>query len=250
MNKILFIIPARSGSKRIINKNIKKLDKNESLIEIKINNCIKSNLGDVIVSTDSKKIAHIAKKNGAKVPYLRSKKLSSPTATMMSCVVDVINYLNKKDIIIPKYIAIMPPTYPFTKPESIRRAFSKLRKMNKFNSICSFSKSIEHPFSYIDVLKDKVNFDHIKYKGHVLSEFERTQDYPPSHVLSGSIRISKTSFFKKFLKNKSPLIKNYVIDMNSCIGFKLSKREAYDINDPDDFEIAKFLSKNKNFLTK
>ena len=128
-NKLLFIIPARSSSKRIINKNIKKFTNNKSLLEIKVKSCILSKLGDVIVSTDSKKIAKMAKKSGAKIPFLRSSKLSSSKATMMSCVIDVINFLKRNRNSIPNYIAIMPPTYPFTNPVSIRKAFFKLKKI-------------------------------------------------------------------------------------------------------------------------
>ena len=247
-NKLLFIIPARSLSKRIKKKNIRKFINNKSLLEIKLKNCIQSNLGEVIVSTDSRKIANIAEKNGAKIPFLRSKKLSSSKATMMSCVIDVICYLKKNKLTIPDYIAIMPPTYPFTNSNSIRKAFLKLKKNKKFNSICSYSKSVEHPFSFVNIVNNKIYFDYIRYKKFVLSDFERTQDYPKSYVLSGSIRITKTSFFKKFLKNKSPLIKNYVIDLKSCLGYELSKREAYDINDPEDFTIGQFLSTNKKLF--
>ncbi len=248
IDKVLFIIPARSSSIRVKNKNIKKFVLNKSLLELKIRSCIQSKLGKIIVSTDSKKIANIAKKNGAEVPFLRSKKLSSSKATMMSCVIDVVRYLKKNKINIPKYIAIMPPTYPFTEPTSIRKAFFKLKKNSRFNSLCSFSKSIDHPYSFINKNKNKIVFDYIKYKKFVLSDFERTQDYPKSFVLSGSIRISKLNYFNKFLNNTSPLISNYVIDLCSCIGFKLSKREAYDINDPEDFKVGQFLFKNKKLF--
>lgn len=71
------IIAARSGSKRLKNKNILKIS-NKTLIEIVIEKAIESKIFDkVFVSTDSNKIAKIAKKSGALVPFLRSKKLSS-----------------------------------------------------------------------------------------------------------------------------------------------------------------------------
>ena len=70
------IIPARSGSKRIKNKNIQKID-NVPLIGITIKIAKKSGLFKrIIVSTDCPKIASIAKKYGAEVPFLRDKKLS------------------------------------------------------------------------------------------------------------------------------------------------------------------------------
>ena len=67
------LIPARSGSKRVKNKNMKFL-KRTPLLGRKIKSCLKSKIGNIVVSTDSKKIAKCAKKLGAKVPFLRSKK--------------------------------------------------------------------------------------------------------------------------------------------------------------------------------
>ena len=71
---IVAVIPARAGSKRIVNKNIKKF-KGLPIIAWPIKAAIKSNLFDrIIVSTDSKKIADIAKKFKAEVPFIRPKK--------------------------------------------------------------------------------------------------------------------------------------------------------------------------------
>ena len=74
--KILAIIPARGGSKGLKNKNLKKIGK-KSLISLAINSCKKLKLVDkIFVSTDSKKIAKEAEKQGIKVPFLRAKKIS------------------------------------------------------------------------------------------------------------------------------------------------------------------------------
>ena len=75
-NKVLVIIPARSGSKGIKNKNIKILKK-KPLISYTIKYAKNSNFVDqIVVTTDSTKYAKIAKKFGASVPFLRSKKLA------------------------------------------------------------------------------------------------------------------------------------------------------------------------------
>ena len=246
MSKILFIIPARSSSKRVKNKNIRNIGKS-SLIENKIKTCLKTKIGDVVVTTDSKKIANVSKKIGAKVPFLRPKKYSTSTATMMSSVLHLLRFLKDNSKELPGFIAIMPPTYPFISPNSIKRAFTKIKNNNKLVSICAFSESNEHPYSYVKNDK-KLKFNILKYAGKKLLNYERTQDYPKAFVLSGAIRISRISYFLKHLKNKSSSIKNYVIDFNSCLGFKISKREAYDINDKNDFNIAKFLEKNKKIF--
>ena len=73
---ILAVIPARSGSKGIKNKNIKILN-GKPLIYYTIKYAIKCNFIDhIIVSTDSKKYATISKKFGAEIPFIRKKKIS------------------------------------------------------------------------------------------------------------------------------------------------------------------------------
>ena len=72
--KVLALIGARSGSKGIKNKNIKKLGDKPLLAWI-IKSALKSKLiNRIIVSTDSKKYAIIAKKYNAETPVLRPKK--------------------------------------------------------------------------------------------------------------------------------------------------------------------------------
>ena len=75
---MLIIIPARSGSKRLKNKNMKLLN-GIPLLGHKIKSCLKAGLGEVIVSTDSLSISKFAKKMGAKVPFIRSKNYSAST---------------------------------------------------------------------------------------------------------------------------------------------------------------------------
>ena len=92
------IIPARGGSKRIPNKNIKLFFGmpilGRTILKLKKTKLFK----DIYVSTDSKKIAKIAKKYGAKVPYYRSKKLSDNFTSTQKVIQDMINFLNKKTI--------------------------------------------------------------------------------------------------------------------------------------------------------
>ena len=82
MKKNICIIPARSGSKRIKNKNILNFF-GKPVIYYPIKEAIKSKLFDkIIVSTDSKKISKLSQKYGAQVPSLRPKSLSSSTSTI------------------------------------------------------------------------------------------------------------------------------------------------------------------------
>jgi len=90
------LIPARSGSKGIKNKNIVKIN-NKELIGYTIDLAKKIKLiNKIIISTDSKKIKKIAEKFGAIVPFLRPKKFSKDNSTDLDVFKHYLFWLNKK----------------------------------------------------------------------------------------------------------------------------------------------------------
>ena len=110
MNNIC-IIPARGGSKRIPNKNI-KLFLGKPIIAYSIETALRSNLfSEVIVSTDSDQISTIAKSYGASVPFKRSITNSNDNATTLDVMVEVHNELRKRSYSY-KYICCIYPAAP------------------------------------------------------------------------------------------------------------------------------------------
>ena len=92
MSDLTIFIPARSGSSRVKNKNLRKVGK-YSLLENKIKICKSLKIGKIIVSTDSRKIALIAKRSGAEIPFLRPKKYSTSKASTISAVMHYLRFL-------------------------------------------------------------------------------------------------------------------------------------------------------------
>ena len=240
--KIIFFIPARAGSQRVKKKNMVLIGKNP-LLYYKIKSCLASKLGRVIVSTDSKTIANYAKKKGAEVPFMRPKMYSNSKASTIAALIDFVRYLKFKEKKLPDFIALLPPTNPFLKSESIKRAFLKLKNNRNYNSIISYVRANEHPFLYID-LRNKIKFNILKFKGHKYSDFERTQDWPEAYMASSALRISKISFLLKYIKNKNPIFNLKPFDMKKCLGYEISKKESFDINNKRDFKLANFFLKS------
>ncbi len=244
MTSLTILIPARSGSTRVKNKNLKKIG-NLSLLEKKIKISKSSKIGKVVVTTNSINIAKKAIKAGAEVPFLRPKKYSTARASTVSVILHYLRHLKKRNEKFTTYLAILPVTNPFLEKKSIIKAYQKLSKNKKMNSVIAYTDSNDHPFTFIKV-KKRLEFNILRYCNFVYSDFERTQDWPKAYTGSAALKITKTSFFLKYLKNKSPLFGIKTFDLKKTIGFKISKKESFDINDKDDLLYAnQFLNKKK-----
>ena len=120
MSKIA-VITARGGSKRIPGKNIKDFC-GKPIIAYSIKAAVESGLFDeVMVSTDSERIAEVAKKYGASVPFMRSEKTSDDFATTRDVLTEVFDEYKKRgqefDIAVCIY-----PTAPFVTAEKLKKA--------------------------------------------------------------------------------------------------------------------------------
>ena len=127
--KFLAIIPARSGSKGIKNKNIRPFC-GKPLIYYAIKeakNC--KFLDRIIVSTDSPKYAKIAEKYGAEVPFLRPAELSKDNSLIVDAVVDAVRKLKERENYYPDYIVLLQTTSPLRSSNDIRNCI-KLALVN------------------------------------------------------------------------------------------------------------------------
>ena len=218
------IIPARSGSKRIKNKNIQKIN-NQYLIGIVIKIAKKSGIFKrIIVSTDSKKIAKIAKNFGAEVPFFRSKKLSDDYTPTYKVLIDCIKKLRSQHV--PYHFCIYP-TSIFTDAKDLKRAFHKMKK-NKSNFICPIVKYASPPQRAFGVKGSSLYYNSPKH------QMSRSQDQKSVYYDTGSFYIYKTKALLKIRPEKLLPTKStyYFFDKFSI-----------DINTPEDLKKAKLIFK-------
>jgi len=141
--KSVAFIPARSGSKRIPDKNVKYLN-GHPLIAYAIQSAIKSGKFDSVVCvTDSSRYAEIASYYGAEVPCLRPQDISGDTSPDIFWVDWVLQYLNSNNQSFDVF-SILRPTSPFRRPETISRAWD-LFLNSKCDSIRAIEKCLQHP---------------------------------------------------------------------------------------------------------
>ena len=131
------IIPARKGSKRIKNKNI-KLFCGKPIIYYPLKLSIKSKLFDkIIVSTDSKIIENISKKFGADLVIQRPKNISGDKTNTATIIRHAIRYLNKISLY-PKFVCCVYPTSVFAKERDLKKIVYKAKKRKiRFYFFCT-----------------------------------------------------------------------------------------------------------------
>ena len=221
--KILAIIPARGGSKRLPNKNILDLN-GKPLIKWTIEAALECNeIDTVMVSTDSSNIADIAIQAGAEVPYLRSAELSSDTASSSDVVLDVINYYesigNEFDVVI-----LLQPTSPLRTTNDIKNAI-KLFEEKKANSVVSVTEC-EHSPLWCNTLQPNLKMDN--FISDKLKNI-RSQDLPKYFRLNGAIYLVN---IKQFIEAKTFILNNTYslimpqinsVDIDSLLDFKYAE---------------------------
>jgi len=217
------IIPARSGSKRLKHKNIKKFH-GKPIISYAIKTAQSSGLfSKIIVSTDSKKISNIAKKYGAEVPFLRSKKLSGDFTSTAEVLIDCINKISSKKTV---YHFCLYPTAALISKEDLIRAYKKIKK-RKASMLIAITDFETSPYRALKLSNSKINFYFKKYAKY------RTQDIPKLYRDSGSFYIFKTA---SLLKDKGKLD-------NKSSYYHLDRNKAVDIDNIKDFKLAEMLFK-------
>ena len=137
---IVAIIPARGGSKRIPNKNIKPFA-GKPIITYSIDAAKESGLFDrIIVSTDSEKIARAATKAGAEVPFMRPKELADDFTPTAPVLLHAVKWLDVHEIC-PECFCCIYPTAPFISVDYIKNGFDLLRqkKVGEVLSVTTFA---------------------------------------------------------------------------------------------------------------
>jgi len=192
--KILAVIPARSSSKRLLGKNIKKL-LGKPLIAWTIEQAKKSKYIDkLIVSTDDKEIAKISEKYGVEVPFLRPKELARDNSPTIDAVFHAINWFESRgecyDILV-----LLEPTSPLRKDDDIDKALELFfDNFNKADSLVSVGEiHLENPY-----ITKKIEDRYVKPLIRNKKNFYQSQQLPKVYFPYGVIYLSKIDALKKY----------------------------------------------------
>jgi len=226
---VLAIIPARSGSKGIKNKNIKKIN-NITLIERAYAVAKRSKIFDqIVISTDSLIYQNLMKKKKIDILSLRSKKYSSDKSTDLQ----LLRYeITKSEKIFKKkftIIALLQPTSPMRNINDLKKCFLKLKK-GKLDAVWTLSK-IDKKFNPIKLLK--IEKKKIMYHDKLGKKFVGRQLLDQLYIRNG---------IAYFFSRKSIMNFNTILPKKS--GYLIINRKTVNIDNSQD------LKKAQNILQK
>ncbi|MCR4678877.1 MAG: acylneuraminate cytidylyltransferase family protein [Lachnospiraceae bacterium] len=220
------IIPARSGSKGLKDKNIKELC-GKPLMAYSIEAAIASGCFDeVMVSTDSEDYARIAKSYGASVPFLRSEETASDTASSWDMVDEVLRQYCKQGRTFDSF-CLLQPTSPLRTSEDIKAAYRLYEERASFAvvSVCE----AEHSPRWCGQLPETLELNgFIKKEG-----MEQRQASGKIYRLNGAIYIVNNEEFKK----------DRFLYQSGSYAYIMQQEHSVDIDTDLDFQFAELLMK-------
>jgi CMP-N,N'-diacetyllegionaminic acid synthase len=177
--KILALITARSGSKRLPGKNVKQLG-GKPLVEWSIDVAKNiSDICDILVSTDDEYIAEVSRNAGATVPWLRPADLSSDTAVSVDVALHALDWYEREYGKVDGLL-LLQPTSPLRSRETVLRGIADFSE-GEGQTVIGVSPAESHPMLCFSV-NDKEMRPFIPSGGLHL----RSQDLPAAYVINGA----------------------------------------------------------------
>lgn len=219
--KVIAVIPARGGSKRLPKKNILPLG-GKPLIGWTIEAAqISDYVDEIVISTDDKEIANVASQFGIKVPELRPEELSTDTATTQSVLFYTLEKYGKDaDIVI-----LLQPTSPFRSANHIDQAIESLVERSAF-SVVSVTPC-EHPPQWANTLPANDSMKDFLRMG----SGKRSQDLGEAFRLNGAIYVYDVHRL---------LAIGEMAYREDTYAYKMPNEASIDIDNQTDFDMAEF----------
>jgi CMP-N-acetylneuraminic acid synthetase len=225
--KILAIIPARGGSKRLPKKNLMDLA-GKPLIAYSIEAAKNSQyIDDVILSSESEEILSVAREYGAQTPFVRPKELAEDTSRSIDVVTHALKTLTQKyDAVI-----LLQPTSPLRTIEDIDGAIEMFynKQATSVIGVCE----MEHSPLWANTLDESMSME-----GFLDDKYNnaRSQDLPIYYRINGAFYMSKT---QSVLENETFFVKKNIY------AYLMSQEDSVDIDTKLDFIVAEAILKER-----
>lgn len=227
--RILYLIPARKGSKGLPGKNTKLLGKKplvEYSLDFAIQNCALED--EICISTDDGDVINIAEAKGLKVPFIRPENLSDDKANMRDVILHALQFYEDLNQFFHA-VLLLQPTSPFRKKEDI----VKLKKefSSAIDMVVSVKKTKENP--YFTLFEENQEGFLLKSKS---GNFIRRQDCPEVYSFNGSMYLINTHSIQRCSISEFKQIKKVI----------MPEERSIDIDTFADWVLAEYFLKYEN----
>lgn len=230
--KILGMVVARSGSKGVPGKNIRKCN-GKPLVHWAAKALIDSKeIDHSICSTDDLNVIKIVEKMGIDVPFIRPKYLSEDDSSIIDVVIHALDFFKKKNINY-SHVMLVQPTSPTVTAEDIDNAIELIKKNNATNVITVYENNDTHP----SIMYREDSQNRLLPILPESSEYQR-QKFEKIYVRSGLFYLLES---KNLMKKKS-------LYGDKIFAIKIEKERAITIDSEKDFLIAERFMEEKNGL--
>ena len=212
MSDTIAIIPARSGSKGVPDKNIKSLG-GRPLIAYSIQaGLMAENIDRVIVSTDSENYAAIAKEYGAEVPFLRPVEISTDFSTDYEFIRHALDWLKASEGKIPEYIVHLRPSTPLRDPAVVAAAVEAFRKDKEATALRSVHEMSESAYKCFCIESGHL-VDLVIGSTNLEGANNARQSYPKTYHGNGYVDVLRSEFVLEHGKIHGDRVMAYVTDV-------------------------------------
>ncbi|PJC40405.1 MAG: acylneuraminate cytidylyltransferase family protein [Parcubacteria group bacterium CG_4_9_14_0_2_um_filter_41_8] len=226
--KVLSFIPARENSKRIPKKNIRMFCSKPLLSYVIKQSLDSPHINRTIVSTESPKIARVAKQYGAEVPFLRPKRLASDLSNVDDSIRYTLARLKKEEAYEPTHFVILQTTSPLREQSDIDQCFEVMKRTGATTVL---TVSPTHPKLYH---LSKRN-DLILVNGSEKKQ-STTQLWEKGYLLNGCV---------VYLVDVKAFLKEGRVITKKSKAVIMPKWRSIDLDDPEEWVIAEILYKNR-----
>jgi CMP-N,N'-diacetyllegionaminic acid synthase len=189
--RILAVIPARGGSKRLVGKNVKLL-LGKPLIGWSIEFALNSGLfSEIHVSTDCQRIAGIAASFDADPKRLRPSALASDAATSLDVIIDALDWYEQKGEIFD-CVALLQPTTPVRFVDRWVTAIDYIKELD-CDAVIGVREAVDHP--YLTYAEGNGSFLQAYCRPNSASA--RSQDLPMAYCVNGALYLIKVDEIRR-----------------------------------------------------
>jgi len=229
-NKVIALIPARGGSKRVPDKNIRPLA-GHPLLAYAVRAAVDSGIfSEVMLSTDSEKYAEIGKHYGATVPFLRPAAFAGDASPDIEWIEHALGYFRSQGKEFDCF-SILRPTSPFRLPETIQRAWKEFSAAGEIDSLRAVEKCKQHP-GKMWVVRNTKMYPLLPFTlNNQPWHSNQTQFLPEVFIQNASLEIAYSRV----------IYKGRTISGEVVVPFFTEGHEGFDINRPEDWKSAEEL---------